>query len=776
MTHAAEIVARRDTARVQQIRAALDGAGFAATRVAARDVSRQAAVVVWTDPLARSRLFPAGPIHVVDLVGTPPGPGRPDAWRAEIVECCRGASLVLVGSEAELGFWSAACDATLIVVPPGAPALPAAPEPGRFTAVLEGVPGPEVLAALTEAAAAIGAQNGATLVIRAGVPGGLAGLVAARTLRALPHVTLAQDDGAPIPPGILLDLRADTAAERVRTPPAVMAALAQGLPVLSTVRGALTTRLVAAGAGLLLHGGSFAAAISAMRPTGMGEAAAALARTLFDPADAARVLTQAIADAVQARQAGLRAWHPQAGPAPQPLGPDAHVLVLSNEHANLVDIRVHLPFGAMHRRGAIGGYTILHEGKIAFSTRAAAEAEDPHFDAIWVHRAHDPRIQMLLRTLDRPFAYDLDDNLLATPSYRDAFPAAAIEAVRGLMRRCAVLSCSTEGLAALLQDRIGGGIMRRTVVTPNLATRAPAVRVAGLPRAVVWASSDLPALTGTRDAVERAVRDFCAAHRLRLVCLGAAPSPFLAGAGLEIEHVGILPHAAYLEYLRALSPAILVCPLETAADAETQDFVNGKSDVKALEAGITGLVGVYSDAAPYRHSDLAPGISCANTYEAWLDGLEQAYRACGQAAEPAFPPQRMTASGGLLPWAEALGRARLPGRLFMDEVTAALRYVAQRRGRFLDAAEFDEQHYIEAHPDVAAAVQRGELASGYGHYGTAGYAEGRDARARNEADGAEDWWTTLIQTVSRLEEAVDARALRIERMQAEHALRRSLTR
>ena len=759
---------------MQQLSHALQTTGYQTIAAEPQDVD----VVVWVDPLHRAGLFAAGPLHVVDLQGVrvPPrlGRRRGAAWRAEVATSCRGAALVLVGSDAEQGFWAAECgragfDVAFATVP-FCPVVDDAPSDGtRCLAVLEDAPDQATLAIIGSAATLL-AQHGWSLAVHVGEPGGLGGLIATRALRAVPGISV-RSGPAPFGPGLYLDLRADTLDERVRLPNAVASALAHGMSVLSTVNGAVTQRIDARGVGALLS--TDLQALACEWPRDRDAGACDLADEMFAVEATLDRLGVALAGCHDAQAARRDAWAGST-PAPQPLGPDAHVLVLSNEHPNLIDIRVHLPFGAMHRRGAIAGYTILREGKIVFSTRAADEAGPAHFDAIWVHRAHDSRMQLLIQALDRPFAYDIDDNLLATPSYRDPFPTTAIEAVHGFIHRSAVLSCSTEALAGLLQARAEGPMLDRVVVTPNLALRQPLGRPAGAPKAVIWASSDLPALTETREGVERAVRDFCLAHRLRLICLGAAPSARLSSAGLEVEHVGILPYAAYLEYLRALSPGILVCPLETTADAGTQAFVNGKSDIKALEAGMTGLVGVYSAALPYRQSDLAPDILSDNAYQSWLDGLERAYRACEQPGEPPqFPARRVVAEGGLMAWADALARARLPGRLFMDELNATLRYVEQRRARLLDAAEFDGAYYLEAHQDVRTAVLQGGISTAYEHYISAGYAEGRDTRALRN-DGADAWWETLIQTVSRVEQAVAAREAGIAARQADRALQRSL--
>ncbi len=783
------IVSPDATARTAQLAEALRSGGHEPALIRPDHPLPEAAIVIWAAPLLREQPFRQGSVHAVDLTGPPQAgssPARLSAWRTETAIACRGAALALAGSEAEQGQWTAELDrlgiaTPVLAVPFATPGTPGVVAPGAFTVVLEQVPGPAVLALVHQVASTLAQRPGAVLSILAGPPGGLPGLVASRALAGLPGEVRVIEDrpGAPLPPGILLDIRADTGAERVYAVPAVTRALAQGLPVLSTVLGPLTQKIAAAGAGFALRDvAAGLAQMSALTPTAlaaMGKAATTLARDTV--AQAARALLDALHLAAAVQQTGDAAWRDQAGTAPLPLGPGAHVLVVSNEGDNLIDIRIHLVFGAMHRRGAIGGYSVLRFGRMAFSTRTSDPEREPRFDAIWVHRAHDPAIQLMLRVLKRPYAYDMDDNLLASPSYREAFRRRAIETVRAMVRDCAVLSCSTATLVSLLQRHSEVRLADKAVVTPNLAVRQPAPREAGPPRAVVWASSDTPALTETREAVERAVGDFCRAHRLRLVCLGAPPPALLAASGIEIQHVGMLPYGAYLEFLRALSPAILVCPLETVAEPMTQDFVDGKSDVKMLEAACTGLVGVFSRAAPYRDSGLGPAILCDNTHKGWLDGLERAARACREATPAAFPPGRVTTEDGLAPWGAALARAALPLPVYLSEIEAALDYVEERRKRFLEPGEFDEAYYLETHDDVRAALERGELVQAYDHYKKAGYGEGRDARALENGDeGGAAWWATLLYTIGRLEDRTAARAQEIELLQAARDARQALTR
>lgn len=763
------VVRHRVTDRTRQIAKTL-----ADYEVVESDAPLKADALFWAEPARREQPYPAHTVNIADLAfwpGTLTGAARRAAWRDAQTAACRGADVALVGSEAEFGFWSAefaraGVNTPLLVCAPGS-LKPGAPVTSlsNLVLVLERETTDAVLDGVQEAASWAAGYDG-QLHVFAAQPGGLRGLTVMRRLRQMggPVVVLAEVQA--VTPGLFLDFREDTADERVRTPPAVMHALRSGWPVLSTVAGALTQRIVSAGAGI--HAGdSVTAALTEIATLDLQQLS-----------QAARRISEIQADTLSPwLQNALARRGEHAGRPLRPLGPNAHVLVISNDHENLIDIRVHRPFGAMHRQGMIAGYAVMRHGEIAFSTRPAGRHDpDLAFDALWIHRADDPQVHLLVQALGRPFAYDLDDNLLAAPEYRERFGRGANETVRALLGGCAVLSGSTARLIMLLQRASGVRLADRAVVTPNLALAQPSPATPGPPRAVVWASSDTPALTGTRETVEQAVRDFCAAHRLRLICMGAPPSAALREAGLDIEHIGILPYGAYLDFLRALAPAILVCPLDTHAAPATQDFIDGKSDVKMIDAAATGLVGVFSDAQPYRDSDLGPHILCENSHEGWIDGMERAYRACCQPEAPVQIPQsRMAAAAGLAPWAEALSRARLNIPLYRSEVKSALDYIAQRRRRFLKEQEFDTTYYLETHIDVQSAVTEGMLASAYDHYQSSGYTEGRDARPRADAlSDTRAWWAQLLQTVDHVERATTARARQIEELAEAKAARRAL--
>ena len=206
--------------------------------------------------------------------------------------------------------------------------------------------------------------------------------------------------------------------------------------------------------------------------------------------------------------------------------------------------------------------------------------------------------------------------------------------------------------------------------------------------------------------------------------------------------------------------------------------MDGKSDIKLIEALAYGLVPVCSRASPYTDSRLPGAVLADNTYEAWLDALDAGRAACqaGQSGQE-WPEDRDSAASGLAPWASALARVRLPTPVTAAEVRAAQAAARAMESPNLAREDFDEAHYLDLHDDVREAVEGGGLASGFDHYVTAGRAERRTARRIASAAGVADaWWAGLLHEVGQLRAAADRRDVALAELERRLALRRVLVR
>lgn len=765
-------------------------------------------VVFWLWPAARNLPFtPSGNVvNVCDLNGLQDremakgAVSLLESSRARVVQSCAWADLLLTGSAAQHGYWMA--ELGRYGTPPPAVTVPYALVPGLLAQGAGTEAGAAVplrtlhitgnlfrwsssAALLAEAAAWVARHPNVTLEVISGSDAGQA-----TDLEILRRLRLVQDDAGlhvrgEVPVGeamasygdgsVLLDLSEPSVERDLAVPIRAVNALAHGVPLLMTVASVFARDLIREGAAIGIGEGGLAAALDrfaampAQTLLGMSTAARAIADRDFNPVRCAGALLDGLHEAIDRRTRRLGLWHTSAPPAP----PLSHVLVISAETSNLLELRVSLPMGSLLRRRLIGGYSIFTEGRIGFSSSTRA---DHDFDAIWVQRSVSPEIALLLYILRRPFVYDLDDNLLVSPSYRAPFSPENMQAVRGFLRSCGVFSASTARLAATVQRRVGIRLVEKSVVTPNLTGTAPPAIVPGPPRCVVWSSSDTPALTSTRLEVVRAVRDFCLTHELRLVCLGAAPIPMFAEGGVTVEHIGMLGYAAYMDTLRSLAPAIMVCPLETDADPETRDFIESKSDIKILEALATGLVGVFSSAPAYLDSTLPTPILCDNLYTAWFDGLERARRACLNGARPVIPEDRHAAALGPLPYFEALDRVRLRRPITLADFSDAQALIRGRFGRRrLSHEDFDCAFYLAKYPDVRLAVERGIIGDAYEHYATTGFDEQRHGREGDATHrGTEQWWANLFHTIGDLRSVIESRHVQIEDFKLMRAMRQRM--
>ena len=159
------------------------------------------------------------------------------------------------------------------------------------------------------------------------------------------------------------------------------------------------------------------------------------------------------------------------------LGPGGHVLVISDEALNLVDIRIHLPFAALHRRGLIDGYTVLRHGEVAFSTAQPDQAL--RFDMIWVHRSVDTGVQFLLQRARPALRLRRGRQSAGLAELPRRLPGRDDGDRACLLRRCTVLSCATPALFHLLQRHSALNLAGKAVITPNLAQGTPLADAAG---------------------------------------------------------------------------------------------------------------------------------------------------------------------------------------------------------------------------------------------------------------------------------------------------------
>ncbi|MEW6387211.1 MAG: hypothetical protein AB1491_06820 [Thermodesulfobacteriota bacterium] len=344
------------------------------------------------------------------------------------------------------------------------------------------------------------------------------------------------------------------------------------------------------------------------------------------------------------------------------------VLAITKDSFILRQVRLAMPLLNLKRQGLIADYFITNPSLFDLP-------DDYTFDVVWLQRVDDPvLLDHLAQKIDSHYLYDLDDLLVGRASFRGP-DLVNPEAVGEGVRRCRVLTVPTSGLATLLQKYVGASLEQKSRVCPNAGEFPGQTRTPAQPVGLVLTASEAVALTASYDAVLDEVARFSRRHDLPLYYFGK-PDGRLTAKFPRIISLGLVPYWHYHALLAALPPLLGVSPLETVADQASLDFINGKSDVKMVEFGGWGHPAVYSDAAPYRETDLRAGIVVNNTAAAWRAGLEAVYGDLWQRLDKDQEQVRELRNMNRVAaecWQGAITAARLPRRLTGREIKFAAR-------------------------------------------------------------------------------------------------------
>jgi hypothetical protein len=252
--------------------------------------------------------------------------------------------------------------------------------------------------------------------------------------------------------------------------------------------------------------------------------------------------------------------------------------------------------------------------------------EDASFNVLWLLRvANKSLIRQLAEKVNNKYLYDLDDLLIAKKVYGDDGYYDKRAGVIQALNNCEVLTVTSQRLCSLLERYAQLPLAAKARVCPNGFEFSRSLRVPQVPAGILWASSDAAALTSSQEPVVKAIARFAQTHDLTIYSSGLLNDE-IKGAFRKVIDLGQVAYWHHKAVLASLPAMIGVAPLETQADGETLDFINGKSDVKMVEFGGLGHPGVYSQAPPYEDTDLQAGVLAANTEAAWLDGLEAIFR------------------------------------------------------------------------------------------------------------------------------------------------------
>jgi len=344
------------------------------------------------------------------------------------------------------------------------------------------------------------------------------------------------------------------------------------------------------------------------------------------------------------------------------------VLAITADRAFLREVRVVLPLAALERRGYVAGFRLLDPVTGALSGHESLDS----FDAVLVQREAPLRVLRYLSDAGLPFVYDLDDLLISPASYRQHTPSCGVsEFVTQATRQCHKLMVTNAKLLSALEKHVDMKLAGKTILAPNLCPlREPFVRSAKKPSCLVWTSSDLPALTSSKENVVRAVQDFAQSNGLPVLLVGTF-DPAIVRLLPAAKFLGPMDYWHHKLFLLNLPPSIGLAPLETGADPQTQEFIDCKSDVKMVEYGGFGHAAVYSRAVAHIDSDLRAGVLAENTTESWRQALEEALSSpAGRWEEESRAIVQIRAAETAAPtsWGTALSEARLTQPIKLRQV------------------------------------------------------------------------------------------------------------
>jgi hypothetical protein len=293
------------------------------------------------------------------------------------------------------------------------------------------------------------------------------------------------------------------------------------------------------------------------------------------------------------------------------------ILAITHDRGVLRELRLEMPLKNLKKQGLIQDYFIsdvlLHE-----------IPNDYVFDALWLQRIVSPGlIEHVSKRTGGNFLYDADDLIPGNPSYvRVSFPKT--HAANRAMEDCKVLSVTSNRLVGLLEEYTSLKLFHKAVVCPNGFDFPGALRIPEKPQGLIWTSGDYAALLHSKESIVNAVERFSRKYDLPVYCFGYLDNEVKA----RIHNTVDLGFASFWHYkaLLASFPALIgVAPLETVAEKNDLDFINGKSDVKIVDFAGAGHPAAYSAAPPYVNTDLRCGLIVENNETDWLDRLETIY-------------------------------------------------------------------------------------------------------------------------------------------------------
>lgn len=291
------------------------------------------------------------------------------------------------------------------------------------------------------------------------------------------------------------------------------------------------------------------------------------------------------------------------------------VLILASDPFS-ASIRLSPFLDCLRFQGVIEGYCIVDRD-------LASHGPDrfPAYSHVIAQRNISTNQFRWLKAAGVPFVYDIDDLLTELPARADRNDAPTRQRIGWCLENASAVTTSGGRLAGLLQASSGVPFADRHFDLPN-GLWPPSIDPSRLDqpaKTLLWVSSDIPLITLESPHLAQRIADTAAELELAPLLVGRFP-PEIVSRFRNPRHIERLDYVDYRRLLTVIEQPVAIAPLPIAAPRH-QDFIDAKSDIKVVDFQGHGIPAVYSAAAPYAESDLAPLATIPNDPDLWAETL-----------------------------------------------------------------------------------------------------------------------------------------------------------
>lgn len=235
----------------------------------------------------------------------------------------------------------------------------------------------------------------------------------------------------------------------------------------------------------------------------------------------------------------------------------------------------------------------------------------------------------LARSLGKAVIYDLDDWVFSFPGYSGGRIGTVDNYTLDIIALCDYVTVANQELMRRLPGVIPDA---RLVFLPNGMWIERYDRHVGVRRAfatpcsgrIVFTNADFLKVQESKEAILSALNVFFMRHPDYLLDFYGDPFPEM----FSLPFIHFTNRMPYQEYMRAIVAGdymFSITPLGASEDMDTESFNACKNPFKYINYGVARIPGIYSSAMIYRDcvQHGVTGLLVENTYEAWLDAMEQ---------------------------------------------------------------------------------------------------------------------------------------------------------